>query len=67
MDWVSVADRLPKNSVPFKKYIVFTQYGVGFADYDHLEGFRFIFLSGSKQYSCAKVSHWMELPKAPPV
>ncbi|EPA9111043.1 MAG: DUF551 domain-containing protein [Serratia liquefaciens] len=65
MKWISVEESLPETTFQFEKVIIASDKGVGIADYDEMNGFHGVILSGSTQHSHHKVSHWMPLPQRP--
>jgi len=65
MKWISIDQSLPKTVKQFERFIVATDKGVGVAEYDNIDGFGSVMLSGGTQYSHLKVTHWMPLPEHP--
>lgn len=65
MKWISVDEKLPQTTGQFDLVLVATDKGVGFATYDGLREFSRVTVTGNKQYSSLKVTHWMPLPDSP--
>lgn len=65
MKWISVGDELPETSSQYQMVIVATDRGIGVADYDKINGFVRVNLSGPTQHSHVDVTHWMYIPAQP--
>lgn len=62
MSWISVEESKPD----WGFIIVFSEYGVGFADYNAHDGvYNFAYFNDGSQHSDPKITHWMPLPEPP--
>lgn len=66
MQWTSVKFKLPQPTKQVSWYIVNTDKGVGFAEFNPLTGFGNIVIIDNSQYFNLEITHWMPLPPPPP-
>ncbi|HDV8371019.1 TPA: DUF551 domain-containing protein [Raoultella ornithinolytica] len=65
MRWISTSESMPKTTKPISWYIVNTEKGVGFTEYNPLYGFNKVVFIDNSQYTNIDITHWMELPSPP--
>ncbi|MDQ2573055.1 DUF551 domain-containing protein [Klebsiella pneumoniae] len=65
MQWTSVKFKLPQPTKQVSWYIVNTDKGVGFAEFNPLTGFGNIVIIDNSQYFNLEITHWMPLPPPP--
>ncbi|MBU4682733.1 DUF551 domain-containing protein [Cedecea davisae] len=62
MSWISIDDELPKTA---ELVLISTQYGVGVAHYNPLNGWGPLIVNFFHQHGDTSVTHWMPLPEPP--
>jgi hypothetical protein len=62
MQWTSVKFKLPQPTKQVSWYIVNTDKGVGFAEFN-FTGFGNIVIIDNSQYFNLEITHWMPLPR----
>ncbi|ELY2768774.1 hypothetical protein [Cronobacter dublinensis] len=65
MKWTSVKAGLPQTDKPTSWYIVNTSKGVGFAEFNSLNGFGGTVIIDNSQHFGIDITHWMALPPPP--
>ena len=65
MQWTSVKFKLPQTTKQVSWYIVNTNKGVGFTEFNPLTGFSNVVIIDNSQHFGIDITHWMPLPPPP--